>query len=196
MRELVVASRALLLDLASTLLFLALYALSGNIVFSIVAGIVLAIGQIAWRLARHQKPDALQWISLLLVAGSGSVSLLTRDPVFVMLKPTAIYLLVGLAMLQRGWMARYMPPRVMQFLPDLVILFGYVWAGLMFFSALLNLALAARENVLIWGSAMASWGIASKATLFVTQYLVMRWIGRRRRMARVGAPSAAIAATR
>jgi intracellular septation protein len=106
--------------------------------------------------------------------------LLTRDPRFVMLKPTAIYCLVGWAMLQRGWMLRYMPERAMTYVPDLAYGFGYVWAGMMFFSAVLNLVLALKLDVVAWGTVMSIWGTASKIGLFFLQYGIMRFVGHRR----------------
>src|SRR6185437_13927976 len=109
---------------------------------------------------------------------------------FVMLKPTLIYVFVGCAMLQKGWLLRYVPPRAMEFVPDLVIASGYVWAGLMFFSAALNLVLATQVSVMVWGSVMSVWSTASKAALLVLQYFYMQMIGRRRYLARTAAAAA------
>jgi intracellular septation protein len=181
MRSLLSAARALLLDLASTILFFCLYALTRNITLAVTLGLVLAIAQIGWQLLRRKPVDALQWISLLVVIASGSATLITHNPVFVMVKPSLIYLMVGTAMLRRGWMNRYMPPIVLETVPDLVIGFGYVWACLMFFSAALNLALALSLGVTAWCSAMSLCGVASKSALFFIQYGVMKTTGRRRR---------------
>ena len=104
---------------------------------------------------------------------------------FVMLKPSAIYLLVGLAMLRRGWMERYLPPIARETVPDLASGFGYAWAGLMFFSAALNLWAALTLGIVAWGTLMSAWGIASKFALFFVQYGVMKFIGRRRYRARL-----------
>jgi intracellular septation protein len=186
MKDLALAGRALLLDFASTILFLALYALTGRVELSVAAGILLALGQLGWKLAHREKPDALQWISLVLVIASGSATLAVHNPIFVMLKPTIINLLVAGAMLQRGWMVRYMPTRAMEFVPDLVVTFGYVWAGMMALSALLNLVLALNFSVMIWGSVMSVWGIASTIALFFAQYGIMKFIGRQRYLARNG----------
>ncbi len=190
MKGLVIAGRALLLDFASTILFLVLYALTKSVEISVVAGIALAFVQLGWKLVRREKPDALQWISLVLVIASGSATLWVHNPVFVMLKPSAINLLVSGAMLQRGWMIRYMPPRAIEFVPDMVVTFGYVWAGLMFFSAILNLVLALNFNVAIWSATMSVWGIASAAILFLVQFKIMKFVGRQRHQARDGVSSA------
>ncbi len=174
------AGRAILMDMASTLFFVAVYAASSNLALAVSLGMALALAQIGWRLANHAAVDALQWISLAIIAAGGTAALLTHNPLFVMLKPTAIYLVVGAAMLRPGWMNPYMPPRAVQAVPDLIVIFGHVWAGLMFFSAAVNLALALTFSVAAWGTAMTIWGIASKTALFFAQYGVMKTIGRRR----------------
>jgi len=178
------AGRAILEDLASTLLFLGLYLLTHNVLLAVGLGMALALVQIGWKLAQRSKIDTLQWVSLFLVIASGSATLITHNPVFVMLKPSAIYLLVGWAMLQRGWMLRYMPERAKQYLPDLIITFGYVWAALMFFSAVLNVVLATSLSVVAWGTAMTLWGTGSKIALFFGQYAFMKMVGKRRGRAR------------
>ena len=73
---------------------------------------------------------------------------------------------------------------------DVATTFGYVWAGLMFASAVLNIALALTLDAKSWAAAMSAWGIASKIGLFLVQYAVMRMVGRRRRaMAAAVAPT-------
>ena len=190
MKYLAGAARVLLEDLASTILFFGLYVLTQNILLSVTLAIALAVLQIGWRLLRRQPVGTMQWVSAIAVAASGTATLVTRDPIFVMLKPSLIYVFVGCAMLQKGWLVRYMPPRALEFVPDLVIASGYVWAGLMFFSAALNLVLATQVSVLAWGSAMSVWSTASKAALLVLQYSYMRMIGRRRYLARTAAVAA------
>lgn len=180
MNGLAVMARVLLQDLASTILFLGLYALTGDMALSVTLAIALAAAQIGWRLWRRQPVETMQWVSAIAVAASGTASLITHNPTFVMLKPTLIYFCVGCAMLQKGWLIRYVPPVAMHYVPDLVVASGYVWAGLMFFSAALNLVLAAKVSVLTWGAIMSAWGIASKAALALGQFYYMRRTGKRR----------------
>lgn len=180
MRSFLPTARMLLMDLASTILFFGVYAITGDIVLAVILGVAVAMAQIGWQLLRKKAVDALQWISLVVVIASGSATLITNNPVFVMLKPSLIYLAVGAAMLKRGWMNRYLPARALEIVPDLAIGFGYVWAGLMFFSAALNLVLALTLSVTAWGTAMTIWGIASKTILSFASYGTMKAIGRRR----------------
>jgi len=187
MKALLSAARPLLTDLASTILFFGIYALTGRLAVAVALGLGLAAGQIGWELLRRRPIDTLQWISAVMVLSSGSAALVTNNPVFMMVKPSLMYLMVGAAMLKRGWMRRYLPPRALEFLPDLTIAFGYVWAGLMFLSAALNLILALDLSVAAWGMAMTIWSIASKTTLFLGQYGLMKFIGRRRAQAMAAA---------
>jgi intracellular septation protein len=179
-KGLFLAMRGLLLDLVSTLFFLGVYVLFHNILLAVALGMAAAFVQIGWQLAHKKRVFALQWVSLFLVAAAGAATLFTKNPLFVMLKPSAIYVLVGVSMLERGWMTRYMPSRALQFVPDMIIRFGYVWAGLMFFTAALNIALAVSTSVEAWGSVMTLWGIGSKLGLFAIQYALMKTTGKRR----------------
>jgi intracellular septation protein A len=177
----------LLMDLASTIMFFGVYAITENIILAVLLGVACAVAQIGWQLLRRKPVDTLQWISLVVVIASGSATLITSNPVFVMLKPSLIYLAVGAAMLKRGWMNRYLPPRALEFVPDWAITFGYVWAGLMFFSAGLNMVLALTLSVAAWGTVMSIWGIASKTLLSFASFGIMKTIGRRRVYARTAA---------
>ena len=177
MKNLFEAGKLLLLDLASTLFFLVLFLLTHNITLSVVLGMALGVAQIGWQFARKKPIDTMQWMSLFLVLGAGTVTLLTNDPRFVMIKPSAIYLIVGIVMLKPGWMNRYLPPIAIELVPDIAVIFGYVWAGLMFFSAALNLIVALNFSVLAWSAAMSIYGIVSKAVMFLVGYAVMRTIG-------------------
>ena len=97
-----------------------------------------------------------------------------------MIKPSIIYVVVGVVMLKRGWMNRYLPPIAQATVPDLGITFGYVWAGLMFFSAALNVVLALTLDAATWAAVKSVWAIGSKVGLFLIQYAVMKSTGIRR----------------
>lgn len=187
MKNLFQASKVLLLDLASTLLFLGVYVLTDNLFLAVALGMALGIGQIGWQFWHKQPVEALQWLSLVIIFASGTATFLTADPLFVMLKPSIVYIIVGLVMLKRGWMNRYLPPIAQATVPDLGITFGYVWAGLMFFSAVLNIVLALTLDVTTWAAVKSVWAIASKVGLFGIQYAVMKSTGIRRARASMAA---------
>src|SRR5471032_352412 len=179
MKNLFTAGRFLLQDLASTILFLVLYLLTDDLLLSVGIGMALGVTQILWALARRQTIGTMEWLSVVLVLASGTATFFTRDPRFVMLKPTVTYCIVGAVMMKRGWMTRYLPPRA-EGVKDIATAFGYAWAGLMFFSAALNLGLALSLDAKVWAATMSAWGIASKIALFLIQYAVMTSIGKRR----------------
>jgi intracellular septation protein len=181
MKNLLVAGKLLLLDLASTFFFLIVYSVTKNIALSVVLGMALGVAQIGWELARKKPIDTMQWLSLFLVMGFGTATLISNNPRFVMVKPSLIYLVVGVVMLKPGWMNRYLPPVALEVVPDIATIFGFVWSGLMFFSAVLNLIVALNFSVQTWASFMTIYGIVSKLSLFMIQYATMRLIGVRRR---------------
>jgi intracellular septation protein len=183
MRDLFAAAKLLLLDMASTVFFLVVFLLSKNIPLAVALGVALGVAQIGWEFVRKRPIDTMQWLSLFLVVGAGTATLITNDPRFVMVKPSLIYLVVGLVMLKPGWMNRYLPPVAKELVPDLAFIFGFIWSGLMFFSAALNVIVALNFSVVTWASFMSVYGIVSKLGLFLIQYAVMRYVGIRRRRA-------------
>ena len=190
MKNLFEAGKLLLLDMASTFFFLVFYLMTHNITLSVALGMALGVAQSGWQFARKRPIDTMQWMSLFLVLGAGAATLLTNDPRFVMIKPSVIYLIVGIVMLKPGWMNRYLPPVAIELVPDIAVIFGYVWAGLMFFSAGLNLVVALNFSVVTWSAFMSIWAIVSKAVLFLIGFVTMRTIAvRRRRAQMVPAPS-------
>jgi intracellular septation protein len=183
MKNLFQAGKFLLLDMASTIFFLVLFLTTDSIRLSVTLGVALGIAQIGWELLRRRPIDAMQWLSLVLVVGAGAATLATNDPRFVMLKPSLIYALVGTVMLRKGWMNRYLPEIAKEIVPDIAVIFGYVWSGLMFFSAALNVVLALNFSIVAYASLMSAYGVASKLGLFLIQYALMRYIGVRRHRA-------------
>lgn len=183
MQNLLRAAQLLISDLASTIAFLIVLLATKDVMLAVAIGIGLGAAQIGWLLLRRKPIETMQWLSVGLVIVSGVATLLTNDPRFVMMKPSVIYCVVGVFMLRPGWLNRYLPPIVIQLIPDVAYAFGFVWAGLMFASAALNIVLAMMLDPLTWSATMAVWGIASKVVLFLLQYATMRTIAVRRRRA-------------
>jgi intracellular septation protein len=189
MKNLLVAGKLLLLDLASTFFFLIVYSVTKNIALSVVLGMALGVAQIGWEFARKKPIDTMQWLSLFLVTGFGTATLISNNPRFIMVKPSLIYVVVGVVMLKPGWMNRYLPPAALEVVPDIATIFGFVWSGLMFFSAALNMIVVLNFSVQTWAAFMTVYGIVSKLSLFMIQYATMRFIGVRRRAQMTPAPS-------
>ncbi|MBV8684807.1 MAG: septation protein IspZ [Caulobacteraceae bacterium] len=177
MKNLFHSGRYLLMDMASTIFFLAVLTLTHNVMLGVALGMAVGVLQIVWQKVRAKPIDTMQWLSLFLVVAGGTATLLTHDPRFVMIKPTVIYAIVGIVMCKPGWMNRYLPPVALQVAPDIAYVFGFIWAGLMFASGALNLALAFTLKPLDWAAFMSAWALFSKLGLFLIQFATMRIIG-------------------
>lgn len=182
MNSFLYAIRPLLLDFLSTIVFVVLVALKVDPTIAAASGIAIGVGQVVFLKATQRPIAPLQWMGLGLVVVFGTASLLTHDLRFLMVKPTVIYLLVGGVMLQRGWMLRYMPPVAAGHGEDIMIVFGYVWAGLMIVTAVAN-AIVAVAFTNHWVQFMAIFPMASKLILFAVQYATTRSIVRQRVLA-------------
>jgi len=193
MKNLIFAARPLVLDLMSTLLFVVISAVTHNPMLATAVAIAAGVARIAFLRARKQPINAMQWMSLGLVIVFGSATLLTHNPRFMMAKPTIVYILVGAAMMQRGWMLAYMPPAGRDLGDAILIRWGYVWAGLMFATAALNAAFALLASFTVWSAFVAVFPAASKIALFAVQYVSIRHIAIRRRRAQQQATSQALA---
>ena len=180
MKDFLKAARLLLLDLASTLVFLLLFLLTHNTVLSVGLGIAFGATQIGIQLVRGRRIDIMEWLSLFLVVAAGTATLLTHDPRFVLFKPSIIYAIVGCVMLKPGWLNRYLPEIARTVVPDVAVAVGYVWAGLMFVSAAVNGYIALTCDVSTWAVVMPIYGMVSKVVVFVGGYAAMRIIGRQR----------------
>jgi intracellular septation protein len=191
MKELLHSARYLAEDMASMILFVVVLEITNSLLhielsratlIAVAAGMVLGVCQIAWHTVRKEKIDAMQWLSVALVIAGGVATFLTNNPVFVMMKPSVIHVIVGAFMLKKGWMNRYLPDVAQMLVPDIAVLFGFVWSGLMFFTAVLNVVVALKVDALTWAKWMSLWGTGSLIGLFLIQFAIMRFIGRRRVM--------------
>ncbi len=192
MKNLVYAGRALVGDLLATLLFAALVACKIDVVAATSASIALGVGQIAFMKITGRGVSRLQWAGLGLVLVFGTASMLAHDPRFLMAKPTVVYAIIGVVMLQRGWMLRYLPPAADGHGAKAMIAFGYVWATLMFATGVANLVFAIALPAL-WPAFLAIFPTVSKIGLFAIQFVTVRRLAIREARA-MGATDAQIKA--
>jgi intracellular septation protein A len=180
MKDFLNAARTLLLDLASTFVFLVLYLLTHNTVLSVSVGVALGLAQIGIQLVRRKPIDTMEWLSLFLVVTAGAATLLTNDPRFLLFKPSVIYAIIGVVMLKPGWLNRYLPEIAQTIVPDVATTVGFVWAGLMFVSAAVNAFVALACSLETWALVMPIFGIVSKVVVFLGGFAALRLIAQRR----------------
>ncbi|MFL5295851.1 MAG: inner membrane-spanning protein YciB [Phenylobacterium sp.] len=190
MNSLLYALRPLASDFLPTIAFAVLAAMHVDV--RIAAGGALGVSilqMLVQRLLKRPIP-LLQLASLGLVIVFGAVSIVANDARFLMIKPSIIYVAVGVVMLKRGWMLRYLPPIASGHGDALMVAWGYAWAGLMFVSAAANLVVAWTLPAL-WPAYLATVPLASKLVLFAIQYASMRFVIRRKILAEMAQPSPA-----
>jgi intracellular septation protein len=173
--------RQLLGDFLSAILFLAVYALSGNVFAAAGLAVTAAVAQfVRLKLSGH-RIEPMQWMSLGLVVVLGGVTMLTQSPRFMMVKPTIVHLAIAAVMLRRGWMLRYLPNIVLQRVPEsMIVAAGYAWAALLAALGLANLVIALRFDFTTWAWFISVGSVGSKLALFALQYGVFRAIARQR----------------
>jgi intracellular septation protein len=180
MRDFLKAVKLLLIDLASTILFLVLFLTTHNVILSVTLGMALGLVWIGAQLVRRKPIHTMQWLSLFLTIAVGTATLLTKDPRFVLFKPSVIYAIVGVVMLKRGWLTPYVPAIARTVAPDVVVVIGFVWAGLMFVSAAVNAVVALACSVATWALTMPIFAMSSKAAVFLFTFAAIRMIVVRR----------------
>jgi intracellular septation protein len=169
--------KQLFADFFSTIVFLAIWAATGNIFVATGVAIVGAVGQFALVRYQGRALDIMNWASLGLVLVLGGATILTQDPRFVMMKPSIAHFAIAAVMLRRGWMLRYLPPIVKEHVSaNAIIAAGYCWAALMVALGLTNIAIAATGDMRLWAWFVSVGAMGAKIVAFGVQYLIFRSI--------------------
>ena len=161
-------------DFFSTILFIAIYLATDNVLLATGVAIAGAIAQVIYSRIKGKELGYMTWASLALVIVLGSATLLTHDPRFVLAKPAIGHFAIGIIMLKRGWMLRYMPAIVTDTIPEYVTAAGYAWAALMFALGLGTIAVASTGNLRLWAIYVSVVLVGAKVAAFAIQYAVFR----------------------
>jgi intracellular septation protein A len=161
-------------DFFSTIVFLAIYLVTDNIVLATSIAIAGAIAQVAYSRIKGRELGFMTWASLGLVIVLGGATLLTNDPRFVLAKPAIGHFAVGAIMLKRGWMLRYMPALVAETIPEYVTFAGFAWAALMFALGCGTIAIAMTGDIKLWTLYVSVVLVGAKIAAFAIQYVVFR----------------------
>ena len=153
-------------DFFSTIVFLAVYLTTGNVVLATSVAIAGAVAQVVYSRIKGQELGFMTWASLALVIVLGSATLLTHDPRFVLAKPSIAHFAIGAIMLKRGWMLRYLPPIVTETIPEYVTIAGYAWAALMFALGAGVIAVASTGDIKLWAFYVSVVAIGAKVLAF------------------------------
>lgn len=170
-------------DFLSTIVFLVVYLATDNIILATSIAVAGAIAQVAYARLAGKVLGFMTYASLGLVIVLGGATILTNDPRFVLAKPSIAHFAIGLIMLKRGWMLRYMPPLVVETAPEYVTAAGYAWAALMFVLGAGTIAVASTGDLKLWAFYISAVAGGAKALAFAVQYVVFRLVVASRRRA-------------
>lgn len=144
----------LFFDIFPVVLFFAAYEVWGIYVATGVA-IAAAIVQIGYLHLRHGKADRMQWLSLGVIVVFGGATLLTHNETFIKWKPTALYwimggaLLVGQTLLRKNFIQSIIGAQIT--LPEAVWRkLCWSWIGFFTFMGALNLWVAYTFDTPTW----------------------------------------------
>ncbi len=140
----------LAIDFFSTIVFIAVYLITDNVLLATGVAIAGAVAQVIYAHLKGRQLGFMTYASLALVIVLGSATLLTSDPRFVLAKPAIAHFAIGTIMLKRGWLLRYMPAIVAETIPEYVTLAGYAWAALMFALGAGTIAIAMTGDLKLW----------------------------------------------
>ena len=144
------SSWTLLLDYGPLLVFFIAYKMAGSglqgSLVATLAFMVAVIVSIAVGLAVLKRVSPMVWVSTVLILGFGGITLYLRDPKFIQMKPTVIY--VGFAILLGAGLLRGKPLLKWLFGPVFPGLTHEGWMKLSRNWALFFLSLAAANEVM------------------------------------------------
>jgi intracellular septation protein len=172
-------------DFFSTILFLAIYLATDNVLLATGVAIAGAIAQVIYSRVKGKPLGYMTYASLALVIVLGTATLLTNDPRFVLAKPAIGHFAIGAIMLKRGWLLRYLPAIVTDNIPEYVTVAGYAWAALMFVLGAGTIGVAMTGDMKLWTFYVTVVLVGAKIAAFAIQYVAFRLlIGSRIRAAR------------
>jgi intracellular septation protein len=169
------AIKPILKDFLSTIVFVSLVWITDDILLGTCAGVATGVVQTGWMLWRRHPIGALQWLSIAMVMLLGSTTLITGNGIFFKLKSSVLALSIGAVLLNRKWLAPYLPPIVTDHLDARTITrAAYVWAVLMALIAVSNVLVASFCSNRMWATFIFTVPAVSYITLLGIQYLMFR----------------------
>jgi intracellular septation protein len=161
-------------DFFSTILFLAIYLTTDNVLLATGVAIAGAVAQVIYSRVKGKPLGYMTYASLALVIVLGSATLLTHDPRFVLAKPAIGHFAIGAIMLKRGWLLRYLPAIVTETIPEYVTVAGYAWAALMFVLGAGTIGVAMTGDMKLWTFYVTVVLVGAKFAAFAIQYVAFR----------------------
>jgi len=146
--------------------------IKGTVAFMVATVIALAVSK--WRLG-HVSP--MLWLTTVLILGFGALTVIFRDPFYVQIKPTAVYLLFSVVLFVGLFKGKPMLKYLLQSAFEGLDEAGWMklsrnWAWFFLVLAVLNTALVYTVSFNTWMQAKL-WGFTVLSFLFTFSQLPM-----------------------
>jgi intracellular septation protein len=168
--------KKLIFDALSGLVFMAVVLATKNIYWALAISLTTAVAQLVWNTAHREEISTIQWASVALIVIAGATSLLTGNTRYIMLKPALVELCIGIVMLRRNWIKRYLSGKTIEHLPDAAIAgAGYTYSFLM-------LSLAGVNGYLALNATQETWAVfngLAPPIVFALAGAALSWFCRR-----------------
>jgi intracellular septation protein len=179
------------LDLLATIVFVATYWLTNNILAATATGIIAGVARFAYIKWKKQPVGPLQYLSVVLVIVAGITTIITRDPHFVMIKSSVVFVAVAAVMLSTDWMAPYLPKIVTENIePTVIVWASRSWGFMLIALAIANAVVAFGFSIDVWVWYASIVPTAAQLSAFGLQYAIFRTLVRRSIRAKQSAQAA------
>jgi len=169
------AFRPIALDLLASIVFVLTLWATNNVVLATVVGIASGVARFVWMKLRGLPVGPLQYVSVLLVIGSGAATIYTNDVHFMQIKSSLVAAAVAVVMLTTNWMAPYLPPIVTENLEPRIVRWASLgWGALILGLAVANAVVALRYSIAVWTAYTAVVPAAVQIAGFAVQFLAFR----------------------
>jgi intracellular septation protein len=164
----------MLIDYGPILVFFAAYKIGGGHLHGALIGtaafMIAIVAAVIAGLTMHRRVSPMVWVSAVLILGFGGITLYLRDPRYIQMKPTAIYLLfaivIGAGLARRKAVLKWLFGPVFPGLTDQGWLkLSRNWALFFLALAVVNEAMRATLDFDTWLT-LKVWGVTAISILF------------------------------
>jgi intracellular septation protein len=167
----------MLFDFLPVACFFAVYWFS-DIFVATAAAIAATVGQVAWLKLRGKKVEPMLWVSFGIIVVFGGLTLVLRNPEFIMWKPTVLYWLfagvlsVSALFFRRNLIQSLLGKEIQA--PDVAWrALNWSWVGFFLFMGVLNLYVAFNYSEATWVKFKAFGGIGLMLVFVIAQALYL-----------------------
>lgn len=167
----------LLFDFFPIILFFVTYKLK-DIYFATGTAIVATIILFAWIYYKKQKPNIMQWFSLVIILVFGGLTIYLQNPTFIKWKPTILYLFMAGAIpiahhaFNFSLLKKLMGEQMV--LPDPVwTRLSWIWSAFFTFMAILNIWVAYTFSENFWVNFKLFGSIALMIVFVIIQSIIL-----------------------